>query len=435
MSKVQAAKGFRDFAPNVKRRKEELIAAIRACYLRHGFDEIETPAAEPIERLRGSEGGENLAMIFEILRRGLGDGDLREARTPADLTDLGLRYDLTVPLARYYASHHAELPAIFRAIQIGPVWRAEKPQKGRYRQFTQCDIDIIGEPSVLAEIELIVATLAAIREIGLQGAIVRLNDRRFLDAMIAAAGLAPDQKARALIIIDKLDKTGLEGVTGALVESFAGGSGEKLAASLTALRGMPEITIERFQALVAGSDPAAVADHQAIMSAVRGIAGTAGIRFDPTLVRGLGYYTGPIFEVEHPASHSSVGGGGRYDNMIGKFLGERVPASGFSLGLERLLEIVAGPDAAAAPDASRVALIYEDKDSHARIIARQQELMQRGLTVRIVKSARNKQRMFDDLLRAGYGRVQRVSEDATSFRDLGGPERAETRAPKAEPRS
>ena len=164
MSKVLPAKGFRDFAPALKRRKEELLATIRACYLRYGFDEIETPAAEPIERLRGSEGGENLAMIFEVLRRGLTPGDLRSAEGPGDLVDLGLRYDLTVPLARYYASNHAELPAVFRAIQIGPVWRAEKPQKGRYRQFTQCDIDILGEPSALAEIELIVATLDALRD-------------------------------------------------------------------------------------------------------------------------------------------------------------------------------------------------------------------------------------------------------------------------------
>ena len=418
MSKVQAAKGFRDFAPHAKRRKEELIAAIRACYLRRGFDEIETPAAEPIERLRGSEGGENLAMIFEILKRGLGADDLSGAASPGELADLGLRYDLTVPLARYYASHHAELPAVFRAIQIGPVWRAEKPQKGRYRQFTQCDIDIIGEPSSLAEIELIVATLAALREIGLEGAIVRLNDRRFLDAMIAGAGLAAEQKAKALIIIDKLDKIGLDGVLASLTEAFPGGSGDALGASLRAMGEAQEFTIESFTSLVPGCDPGAVADHRAIVGSVREAAGAAAIRFDPTLVRGLGYYTGPIFEIEHPASHSSVGGGGRYDNMIGKFLGEKVPASGFSLGLERLLEITGG-DSTPAADADRVALIYDENDAQSAVMARQQELLARGLTVRIVRSARNKQRMFDDLLRAGYGRVQRAGDDSNAFRDLG----------------
>ncbi|MEX2271356.1 MAG: ATP phosphoribosyltransferase regulatory subunit [Vicinamibacterales bacterium] len=435
MSKVLPAKGFRDLAPEAKRRKEELIATIRACYLRYGFDEIETPAAEPIERLRGSEGGENLAMIFEILKRGLGKGELSAADAPGELSDLGLRYDLTVPLARYYASHHGELPAVFRAIQIGPVWRAEKPQKGRYRQFTQCDIDIIGEPSTLAEIELIVATLAAMRDIGLHGATVRLNDRRFLDAMITGAGLPADQKAKALIIIDKLDKIGLDGVTESLTESFPGGRGDRLGASLRKLREAPELTLEQFLSLVPVSDAAAVSDHQSITAAVREAAGPASIRFDPSLVRGLGYYTGPIFEAEHPVSTSAVGGGGRYDNMIGKFLGEHVPACGFSLGLERLLEIAASMDAATLPDESRVALIYDEKDPPEAVIARQQELLRRGLTVRIVRSTRNKQRMFDDLVRAGYGRVQRMSEESTAFRNLGVTAGADTNEPQGRTQS
>ncbi len=420
MSKVLPAKGFRDFTPAVKRRKEELLATIRACYLRYGFDEIETPAAEPIERLRGSEGGENLAMIFEIMRRGLGAEDLAKTASPAELSDLGLRYDLTVPLARYYASNHAELPPVFRAIQIGPVWRAEKPQKGRYRQFTQCDIDILGDASALAEIELIVATLEALRDIGLSDATVRINDRRFLDALIAGAGLGADGKAKALILIDKLDKTGLDGVIASLADAFPGGPGEALGGTLRALAEAADPTIEQFLGRVPSCEPAAVAEHRAIITAVRAVAGDASIRFDPTLVRGLGYYTGPIFEVRHPASRGSVGGGGRYDNMIGKFLGEQVPATGFSLGFDRLLEIIGDLAASAAADPDRVGLIYEDTDAPARVIERQQELLRRGLTVRLVRAARNKQRMFDELLRAGFGRVQRMADDASAFRDLGG---------------
>lgn len=402
MSKVLPAKGFRDFTPALKRRKEELLATIRACYLRYGFDEIETPAAEPIERLRGSEGGENLAMIFEVLRRGLTADDLRSAGSPADLVDLGLRYDLTVPLARYYASNHAELPPVFRAIQIGPVWRAEKPQKGRYRQFTQCDIDILGEPSVLAEIELIVATLEALRAIGLGDATVRINDRRFLDALLTESGVPPEGKARALILIDKLDKVGRDEVIDSLAQAFPDGAGAKLAGTL-----------------FGASAPAPSGDLHEIIGAVRGVTGESSIAFDPTLVRGLGYYTGPIFEVRHPASRGSVGGGGRYDNMIGKFLGQPVPASGFSLGFDRLLEIIAELPAAGAA-ADRVGLIYDDTDAAADVIRRQQELLARGLSVRLVKSARNKQRMFDELLRAGYGRVQRMTDDASTFRELGG---------------
>lgn len=402
MSKVLPAKGFRDFTPALKRRKEDLLTAIRATYRRYGFDEIETPAAEPIERLRGSEGGENLAMIFEILRRGLTPEDVKQAQAAGDLADLGLRYDLTVPLARYYATNHAELPPVFRAIQIGPVWRAEKPQKGRYRQFTQCDIDILGEPSALAEIELIVATLDALKAVRLTGATVRINDRRFLDRLLTEAGIGDAGKARALILVDKLDKVGRDEVARSLVEAFAG-SGETLAAALF------------------GDNPASPPEEIAqIIDAVRAVAGEASIAFDPSLVRGLGYYTGPIFEVRHPASRGSIGGGGRYDNMIGKFLGQPVAASGFSIGFDRLLEIIAEREAETGPASDRVGLIYEDSDPPARVIARQQELLAQGLSVRLVRAARNRQRMFDELLRAGYGRVQRVSDDASTFRKLGG---------------
>ena len=400
MSKVLPAKGFRDLAPNAKRRKEELISAIRACYLRYGFDEIETPAVEPIERLRGSEGGENLAMIFEILRRG---EDRLSAAAQTDPADLGLRYDLTVPLARYYATNRATLPAVFRSIQIGPVWRAEKPQRGRYRQFTQCDIDILGENSCIAEIELILATLEALAAAGLPGATVKLNDRRLLDAALEQAGLTEAERPRAQTMIDKIDKIGLEMVLALLAEAFPG----QRAANL--------------EHVLSGASQSSSPEIEQIISAVRATAGPGSISFDPTLVRGMGYYTGPIFEVRHPASPGSLAGGGRYDNMVGTFVGEKVPACGFSIGLERLLDVLAANEAGTAADSGRVALIFDEKDAHGAVIARQQELLGRGLTVRLVRSARNKQRMFDDLLRAGYGRVQRVSDDSTAFRDLGTP--------------
>jgi len=400
MSKVLPAKGFRDFAPDAKRRKEETIAVIRACYLRYGFDEIETPAVEPIERLRGSEGGENLAMIFEIMRRG---EDLQRGQASGDVADLGLRYDLTVPLARYYATNRAALPAVFRSIQIGPVWRAEKPQRGRYRQFTQCDIDILGESSPIAEMELILATLEALAAAGLPGATVKLNDRRLLDASLERAGLNESERPRALTMIDKIDKIGLDMVLVSLAEAFPG---EKAA---------------RLERVLTGTSQESSPEIEQIISAVRAAAGADSISFDPTLVRGMGYYTGPIFEVRHPAAPGSVAGGGRYDNMIGKFVGERVPACGFSIGLERVLDILAASDAGASAERARVALIFDDKDDYGAVIARQQQLLGQGLTVRLVRSARNRQRMFDDLLRAGYGRVQKVSDEATAFRDLGTP--------------
>lgn len=396
MSKVLPAKGFRDFTPAQKREKERLIGRIRDRYLRYGFEEIETPAAEPIEHLRGSEGGENLAMIFEIMRRGLTP---EQVAASTDLVDLGLRYDLTVPLARYYATNRSTLPAVFRSIQIGPVWRAEKPQKGRYRQFTQCDIDILGESSSVAEIELILATLEALADAGLPGATVKLNDRRLLDAALDEAGLTGPEKPRALIMIDKIDKIGIEKVIASLDEAFPGDRSKALAESLTtATAASPEI--------------------EAILSAVRAVAGAGSIDFDPTLVRGMGYYTGPIFEVRHPASPGSVAGGGRYDNMVGKFVGETVPACGFSIGLDRLMELAPAGEAAPDHPFGKVALVFEEDDPLAAVLSRHRQLLDAGKTVRLVRSPRNKQRLFDDLKRAGYQGVQRLRDDVSFFREL-----------------
>jgi histidyl-tRNA synthetase len=397
MSKVLPAKGFRDFAPAQKREKERLIGRIRDRYLRYGFEEIETPAAEPIEHLRGSEGGENLAMIFEILRRGLTPEQLASG---TDLVDLGLRYDLTVPLARYYASNRATLPAVFRSIQIGPVWRAEKPQKGRYRQFTQCDIDILGESSSVAEIELILATLEALADAGLPGATVKLNDRRLLDAALDEAGFSGPEKPRALIMIDKIDKIGIEKVIASLNEAFPGDRSKALAAVLT------------------GTARGASPEIDAIMSAVQAVAGPDRISFDPTLVRGMGYYTGPIFEVRHPASPGSVAGGGRYDNMVGKFTGDTVPACGFSIGLDRLMEIAPSDEAASGGPFDKVALMFDDDDSLDVVLTRHRQLLDAGKTVRLVRSPRNKQRLFDDLKRAGYQGVQRLRDDVSFYREL-----------------
>lgn len=397
MSKVLPAKGFRDFSPAQKRQKERLIGLIRDSYLKYGFDEIETPAVEPLERLRGSEGGENLAMIFEIMRRG---EDRLSESAKTEPADLGLRYDLTVPLARYYATNRATLPAVFRSIQIGPVWRAEKPQRGRYRQFTQCDIDILGESAVVAEIELILATLEALADAGLPGASVKLNDRRLLDAALDGAGLADAEKSRALILIDKIDKIGVEQVVGLLDEAFPGDRATQLAQ------------------LVSGGSAQPNADVDAIIAAVRATAGPDSISFDPALVRGMGYYTGPIFEVRHPASPGSLAGGGRYDNMVGKFAGETVPACGFSIGLDRLMELAVEDAAPAGQTFDKVVLMFEDHEPLPEVLARHRQLLATGKTVRLVRSPRNKQRLFDDLKRAGYQGVQRLKDDVSFFREV-----------------
>ena len=262
-----------------------------------------------------------------------------------DLADLGLRFDLTVPLARFYATNRADLPNVFRAIQIAPVWRAERPQKGRYRQFVQADIDIIGEPGPLAEVELITATSATLSALGLNGCTIRLNDRRILFGLLDYCGVAPERRESALITIDKLDKIGVSGVVAELSEfgpdsaAVLGGFLEKIEPHLAG-GGVPLTTPDILSVLPDGIDPEAVASLETIANALTELPDGVQVRFDPTLVRGMGYYTGTIFEIAHPESGSSVGGGGRYDGMIGRFLGTDVPAAGFSIGFERIVDLL-----------------------------------------------------------------------------------------------
>lgn len=417
MPDIAPANGFRDLLPAEKAKKEDLLARIRSVYRRFGFDEIETPAAEPLERLRKSEGGENLSLIFQIMKRGLDAKAVAEAQDPSQLCDLGLRYDLTVPLARFYASNHAQLPHVLRTIQIGPVWRAERPGKGRYRQFTQCDIDIIGESSCMAEIELILATLRALEEVGVAGGTVRLNDRRFLDGILTHAGIGAQDQARALVIVDKLDKLGAEGVRAELASAIPGDSGARLMDLLTGAH-------EGLDALVTGKgvplDPAAVAAHRAIMDAVTSVAGPGRIAFDPTLVRGMGYYTGAIFEIGHPGSKSSIGGGGRYDAMIGKFIGRPTPACGFSLGFERLTELTSARE---QHQVERIAIIYGPEDDPVAVATRQAMLLKGGASVRLVPAAKNMTRVFNELQGMGVTRFQRMSDPAGELRPLPPPQR------------
>ena len=370
---VSPPRGMRDLLPAAKELREAALAVIRRQYAQYGYQEIETPALEELPRLLASEGGENEKLIFRVLRRNLAP----ETTDLANLADLGLRYDLTVPLARFYATNRAALPAVFRSLQIGPVWRAERPQKGRFRQFIQCDLDIIGEPGILAEIELITATLSTVRALGVEGAVVRLNDRRLLHAMLDRCGVAPERQGHALIIVDKLDKIGLDGVRRELETSgFAAEAVDRL---LTILQ-QPE-------AFLSGEG---AGDLHAIADAVRSLLGPDSVRLDLTLVRGMGYYTGPIFEVAHPASGNSIAGGGRYDGMIGRFLHEPVPACGFSIGFERILDLMKLPDAAAR---AKLALVYDESVPPERLVRTQHALVAKGYAVRPVRAAKTLRRM------------------------------------------
>src|SRR5712664_3451602 len=307
---------MRDVLPDDVALRDWAMAQILAVYRRHGFVRIETPAVESLRLLLRSDGGENEKLIFKILKRG---EKLTSAAGPDDLADLGLRFDLTVPLVRYYAHNHARLPQPLKAIQIGPVWRAERPQQGRYRQFTQCDIDVLGVASEVADIELIPATTEALAALGLKDLIVRLNDRRLLGAMVAHCGFDPARAGSVLIALDKLDKIGRDEVAAELLGAVA------TPAALRTLLG-------------SRADEGVWQGLQRILDTVAGqAAGRFRLAFDATLVRGMGYYTGPIFEIQHGDATSSIAGGGRYDRMVGKFIGRDVPATGFSIGFERVI--------------------------------------------------------------------------------------------------
>lgn len=400
-------RGMRDFLPAEKARREAILAIIRDVYRRHGFDEIETPVAEDSDRLHAGLGGDNEKLAFGILKRGLTRDDLQAAEQALDLADLGLRFDLTVPLARFYATHRAELPPVFRSIQIAPVWRAERPQKGRYRQFVQCDIDILGEPSARAEAELLVASLDALDALGLEGAFIRVNDRRLLLGMLRALGFAEGEFDGVLITIDKLDKIGQSGVVAELRERGVTGAGvdalEEFFRRPQTMEFLPFGEAAIRKALPADPDPEALAGLVAIGEAVTAARaldpGAAVLQFDPFLVRGMGYYTGPIFELAHPSVPYSLGGGGRYDGMIGRFLGQDVPATGFSLGFERLVDLVTPPDAGGA---DAVALVHDAGIPHPALLALKSALVARGSRVRLVTRPKNVKPTLDALAAEGF---------------------------------
>jgi histidyl-tRNA synthetase len=402
-SSINAARGMRDFLPAEKARRERVLGVIKRVYAQHGFDEIETPVVEDFDRLHSGLGGDNEKLSFSILKRGIDEQQLRDAADSGDvlqLADLGLRYDLTVPLARFYASHRGELPAVFRSLQTGSVWRAERPQKGRYRQFVQCDIDIVGESGSIAEIELITATTAALDALGLEGTTVRVNDRRILAGLLESWGVPSELRDRALITIDKLDKVGVDGVVAEL-----DGLGIRVAGVAESLR---EIAAGGWDLLDGPVSAPPWLDHEAYrhLLAIRAAVPAADIVFDPTLVRGMGYYTGTIFEITHPGSGGSVAGGGRYDGMIGRFLGQQVPAVGFSIGFERIVDLV--PADSLSSGASLV-LVYDPEIDPATLIAVKSDATTRFERVRLERRPRNLTALLDTLTAAGWTSFSTVS--------------------------
>lgn len=339
--KKKPVTGMKDILPAEMQLRDYVTGLIKETYKSFGFSPIETPCVEHIENLCSKQGGDNEKLIFKIMKRGE-KLNLEQAKEEADLTDSGLRYDLTVPLSRFYANNANDLPAPFKALQIGSVWRADRPQRGRFRQFVQCDIDILGEASCLAEIELILATTTLLGKLNFKDFKVRINERRILKAMAAYSGFTEDQYDQVFIILDKMDKIGWDGVKAELLEA---GYPEKNVETYVSMFGEMENAKDSLVYLeekLSGVLEDGVIDNLRMIreSVEATTAAQFRLIFDPTLVRGMSYYTGTIFEIEMAEFGSSVAGGGRYDKMIGKFTGKDTPACGFSIGFERIVTIL-----------------------------------------------------------------------------------------------
>lgn len=398
--------GMKDILPEEMQIRDYVIGVIKETYGAFGFTSIETPCVENIENLSNKQGGENEKLIFKILKRGE-KLNLETAESEKDLVDGGLRYDLTVPLVRFYSNHANELPNPFKALQMGNVWRADRPQRGRYRQFMQCDIDILGEPSNLAEIELILATTTTLGKLGFKNFQIRINERRILKAMAAYSGFAEDSYDSVFITLDKMDKIGLDGVERELLENgFAKESVDKY---LALFKGME--SAEDGLSFLAGElgdylEEEVKVSLQEIMESVRATqCSDFELVFDPTLVRGMSYYTGTIFEIAMPEFGGSCGGGGRYDKMVGKFTGNDVPACGFSIGFERIILLLMESGFKVPSQPSKVAYLLEKGlpgEELCKVIAKAQEERREGKQVLVVRMNKNKKFQKEQLTKEGY---------------------------------
>ncbi len=405
--------GMRDILPDEMRLREYVMGQIRQTYESFGFTQIETPCVEHIENLMSKQGGDNEKLIFKILKRGE-KLDLANARDENDLVDCGLRYDLTLPLARYYANNQSSLPSPFKALQMGSVWRADRPQKGRFRQFTQCDIDILGESGNMAEIELILATTLALRKICPDNAFtVRVNDRRILRGMALYCGFQEEELDRVFIALDKMDKIGTAGVREELLTMGTPIESVDDYIELVSRSGTEASDVRALGERLGEDMPEGAAEGLAeIMDSVKGASDDSfSIIFDPTLVRGMSYYTGTIFEVSMEGFAGSVAGGGRYDDMIGRFTGIKTPACGFSIGFERIIAILTNEGRTAPDTAVKKAYLLEKGIAPERMTSILGEAMkEREEGVQVLVSQMNKNKKFQ--------KERLMSEGYTEFREF-----------------
>lgn len=402
-------KGMNDFLPADMTLREYVLSVIKQTYQGFGFSQIETPVMEHIENLQSNQGGENEKLIFKVLKRGE-KLNVAAAQQEADVVDSGLRYDLTLPLARYYANNAEQLCTPFKALQIGNVFRADRPQKGRFRQFMQCDIDILGDDSMLAETELVLATTTLLLKLGFRGFKVRVNDRRILKAMADYCGFAPEQLSKVFISLDKLDKIGPQGVEQELLlNGFAPEQVQKYLALFLNRDG--QTCTELCANLGSFLAPGIAEGLDRLIADIKATGGDFEFTFDPTLVRGMGYYTGTIFEIEMAGLGCSVAGGGRYDKMIGNFGANPTPACGFSIGFERIITILKDQGFTPPETPGGIAVLVDKKAEPAAVsaaFAKAGQQRAQGVRVTVLKRGKNAKRQKEQLTALGYNEIQEV---------------------------
>ncbi len=414
--KKKPVTGMKDILPAEMQVREYVMNQIRETYGGFGFHSIETPCVEHIENLTSKQGGDNEKLIFKIMKRGE-KLNLETAQAENDLVDSGLRYDLTVPLSRYYSNNAAALTAPFKSLQMGSVWRADRPQKGRFRQFVQCDIDILGDSTRLAEIELILATTTLLGKIGFKGYTVRINDRNILKGMAAFCGFQEEAYDQVFIILDKMDKIGMEGVAKELAEAgYDENNINKYLSLFEAVTNDAAGVRSLGETLKEAMDQGQAENLAAIIDSVSQITTSQfHIVFDPTLVRGMSYYTGTIFEIQVDGFPGSVGGGGRYDKMIGKFTGMDTPACGFSIGFERIITILMDEGFTVPGKEDKVAFLIEKGVSDDVMNGAIKEAMEeraKGVTVLVSQMNKNKKFQKEGLEKEGYTLFKEFYKDA-----------------------
>jgi len=404
--KKKPVTGMKDILPAEMQVRDYVTGLIKETYKSFGFSPIETPCVEHIENLCSKQGGDNEKLIFKIMKRGE-KLNLETAKEEADLTDSGLRYDLTVPLSRFYSNNANNLPTPFKALQIGSVWRADRPQRGRFRQFVQCDIDILGEASCLAEIELILATTTLLGKLNFKDFKVRINERRILKAMAVYSGFSEDQFDLVFIILDKMDKIGWDGVKAELLEAgFAQESVEKYLTMFSEMESAEDGLAYLEEKLSGVLDADVIENLRTIKASVEATkASQFDLVFDPTLVRGMSYYTGTIFEIEMAEFGSSVAGGGRYDKMIGKFTGNDTPACGFSIGFERIITILMEQGFEVPGASGRKAFLIEKNmpaEKLCEVLKEAKAERDNGAQVLVALMNKNKKFQKEQLAKDGY---------------------------------